>query len=258
MAIPDSDPNARDLDAAFEAAMNGPAKPRATAKTPAEVDHDAPHGRGEDGQPLAPFGLTKDGKPKRSAGGRPAKDSPDRARTGTVTELHPPAGDTKPAKAKPDPRDWTEELDGLGTAVWFGLSAVSKVSSSIPVVGKLLPGPKLAAEAFVLSEVQPQLVAAVNLAAQHNAKAAAFCARLEGGDGLWALQVMFMTMPVLSLAATVWKGDETALKEAELPGVAEMATRNGDKLDQMLTKIQAQIAAQVKAAQPGPQPAAEQ
>src|SRR5271165_334713 len=91
MAIPDSDPRARELDAAFEAAANGPARPRAEAKTPAEIDHDAPFGRDDDGTAKAPYGLTKDGIPKRSAGGRPPKDSPDRPRTGTVTDIRPGA-----------------------------------------------------------------------------------------------------------------------------------------------------------------------
>lgn len=249
MAVPAADPQALELDQAFQAAMEGPAKPRSEAKAPPEVDHDAPHGRDEAGVPLAPFGLTKEGKPKRTAGGRPLKDSADRSRTVSAQPSPPPV---PPAgqKAKPDPRNWTEELDGLGDALWFGLSAVSKVAPSVPILGKLIPEEKLAAQAFVLSETKPRLVAAVNLAAQHNAKAAGFCKKLEGGDGLWALTAMFMVMPVLSLSVTIWKGDETELKEAELPTLAEMAKRNEDKMDEMLARINAQIAAATEAAMP--------
>lgn len=241
MAIPDADPRAQDLDAAFAAAMDAPARPVSAAKTPGEVDHDAPHGRDEHGVPLAPFGLTLEGKPKRAKGGRPPKDDPDRPRTGTVTELKA-ADDPKP-KPKPEPRDYSEDLSGLANAAWFGLSAVAKVGGSVPFLGKLIPGTKLAAQAFIISETSPQLIGAVNLAAQHNAKAAAFCSKLEGGDGLWALQCMFMVMPVISLSATIWRGDEAALKENELPSLAEMAARNETKMDDMLASIQAQIAA---------------
>ena len=251
MAIPDSDPRAQDLDAAFAAAMDAPARPRAEAKAPPELDHDAPHGRDESGQPLAPYGLTKDGKPKRSAGGRPAKNDPDRPRTGTVTELRPGDGDDdKKPKAKPGPHDYSEALDSAATAAWFGLSAVSKVSGKIPVVSKLLPGEKLAAQAFILHETKDNLIGAVNLAAQHDARAAAFAAKFEGdGSGLWALTAMFMVMPVISLSAAVWQG-EKAVKEAELPTLAEMGKHNDGLMDEMVARIKAQITAQMEAAQP--------
>lgn len=248
MAVPAADPQALELDQAFQAAMEGPAKPRSEAKAPPEVDHDAPHGRDEAGVPLAPFGLTKEGKPKRTAGGRPLKDSADRSRTVSAQPSPPPV---PPAgqKAKPDPRNWTEELDGLGTAAWFGMSAIAKVGGNIPFLRKLLPEEKLASQAFILHETQPRLVAAVNLAAQHNAKAAEFCGKLEGGDGLWALTCMFMVMPVVSLSMTVWKGDEAALKDAELPSLADMSSKNEELLDQMLKKIELQITAAADAAQ---------
>lgn len=240
MAIPDSDPRARELDEAFALAASGPARPRAEATTPAEVDQDAPFGRGDDGSPIAPYGLTKDGRPKRSAGGRPPKDSPDHARTATPEQVVKTAG---PRHARPEPHDWTGELNGLADAAWFGMSAISKVAPNVPVIGRLIPDKKLAAQAFVLSETKPQLIAAVNLAAQHNARASAFCQRLEGGDGLWALTAMFMVMPVLSVSMTIWKGDEAELKASELPTLAEMAERNETRMDEMITRINAQIAA---------------
>ena len=243
MAIPDSDPRAKELDAAFAAAAAGPARPRAEAKTPGEVDQDAPFGRAEDGSPIAPHGLTKDGRVKRSAGGRPAKGSPDQARTG-----EPGKPEDKPGAAKPDPHDWTAELDGFGDAVWFGMSAISKVAPKVPLVGKILPSEKLAAQAFVLSETKPRLVAAVNLAAQHNARAEKFCRRLEGGDGLWALTAMFMVMPVVSLSMTVWTGKDAEFIEAELPSRAEMAKMNEGKMDEAIARINAQIIAATEAA----------
>jgi hypothetical protein len=252
MAIPDSDPRAKELDAAFEAAANGPAKPRAEAKTPAEVDRDAPFGRGDDGAPLAPFGLTKDGTPRRTAGGRRAKE--DEARVSDKPAEDKPV-DAAP-KARPEPHDYTADLDGFGDTIWLGLSFAAKIGPKIPVLGKLLPGDKLGAEAFIFAEIKPRLVAAVNLAAQHNAKAAEFCKKLEGGDGLWALSVMFMVAPVISIAATVWKGDEKELKEAELPSLAEMAAKNETKMDEMIARINAQIVAATTAAMPQEQAAA--
>lgn len=247
MAIPDSDPRAKELDAAFEAAVGGPAKPRAEAKTPAEVDRDAPFGRDDDGAPLTPYGTNKDGSPRRTAGGRRAKDDQPR-----VAEGKPAEPDAKAPKSKPEPHDWSEDLEGAADTVWFGLTFAGRVAPKVPLVGRLLPGEKLAAEAFVLDAVKPQLVGAVNLAAQHNVKVAEFCKRLEGSDSLWAFTVMFMVAPVIEIAATVWRGDPEELKKAELPPLAEMAAKNEAKMDQMLARVQAQIAAAAAAAQQAP------
>lgn len=248
MAIPDSDPRAKELDAAFEAAANGEPKPRAEAKTPGEVDREAPHGREDDGTPKTPFGTTKDGRPRLTASGRRPKDEQARIADGAPAETNPPA--------KPEPHDYAPDLDALGDTVWLGMSFAARVAPKIPILSKFIPGEKLGAEAFVFAETKPRLVAAVNLAAQHNAKAASFCKKLEGGDGLWALSVMFMLAPVVTIAAVVWKGDETELKEAELPSLAEMAKRNDTKMDQMIAKINAQIVEATTAAMPQEQPAA--
>ena len=256
MAIPDADPRAQELDAAFAAAMEAPARPVAAAKTPGEVDHDAPHGRDEAGQPLAPFGLTKEGKPKKTAGGRPVKDDPNRPRTATVTSIIKAGedGKGKDSKAKPEPHDYSEALDNAATAAWFGLSAVGKVSGNLPVIGKFLPGDKLAAQAYILHETKGNLVGAINLAAQHNSKAAEFAAKFDGdGSGLWALTAMFMVMPVISMSVTVWKGDK-ALTEEGMPTLAEMGTQNEGHMEEMLNNIKAQIMAQMQAAQPQAQP----
>jgi hypothetical protein len=249
MAIPDSDPRAQELDAAFEAAANGPAKPRAEAKTPGEVDREAPFGRDDDGTPKAPHGLTKDGVPRRTAGGRRSKE--DQAR---VAEGKPVEPETAP-KARPEPHDYSEDLDALGDTVWLGMSFAARIAPKIPLLSRLLPGDKIGAEAFVLAETKPRLIAAANLAAQHNAKAASFCKKLEGGDALWALSVMFMVAPVVTVAFTVWKGDEKELKEAELPSLKEMAAKNDVKMDAMIAKINAQITAATAAAMPPEQQA---
>lgn len=254
MAIPDSDPRAKDLDAAFAAAAAGPQKPRAEAKTPADIDQDAPFGRDDDGTPKAPYGVSKDGKIRRSAGGRPPKNAPDHARTAPAEQVAE-AADPAP-KGKPEPHDYSEDLDGFGDLVWFGMSAASKITPKIPLLGKIVPGPKLAAEAFVFDVMKPQLVAAVNLAAQHDARTAAFCKRLEdGGDGLWALKVAFMLVPVADAFATVWRGDPEAMQAAGMPPLEEMAKRNEAKMDEALARISAQIEAATAAAAPVPVPA---
>ena len=250
MAIPDSDPRAKDLDAAFGAAMEGPAKPRAEAKTPAEVDRDAPFGREDDGTPKAPHGHTKDGSVRRTAGGRRPKDEQPR-----VAEATPAGADPKPPAAMPEPHDYSDDLNGLGDTIWLGMSFAAKVVPKIPLLGKIVPGEKLAAEAFILAEAKSRLIGAVNLAAQHNAKAAAFCKKLEGGDGLWVLSCMFMVMPVVSVAMTVWKGDKRELAEAELPSLAEMAKRNDEKMGEVIARINAQIIAATAAAMPAEQTA---
>lgn len=258
MAIPDADPRAKDLDEAFAAAAAGPQKPRAEAKTPADIDQDAPFGRADDGSPISPYGVTKEGKVRRSAGGRPAKNSPDAARTAAAPET-PVEGKAVPGdrgKGKPEPHDYTEDLDGLADTAWFGLSMASKIAPKIPVISKLVPEDKLASQAFILAETRPRLVAAANLAAQHSSRAAKFCKSLEGGDGLWALTCMFMVMPVISISMTVWTGDEAELKEAELPTLKEMAAKNAAKMDDMLAKINAQIAAATAAAMPPAEQAA--
>ena len=132
--------------------------------------------------------------------------------------------------------------------MWFGLSAAAAVAPKIPLVGKRIPAEKISAEAFILGETKPRLVAAVNLAAQHNARAARFCAGLEGGDGLWALTCMFMVIPVISVGITVWQGDAAELKEAELPTLAEMAAKNKANMDTAIERINAQIKAATEAA----------
>lgn len=248
MAIPDSDPRAAELDQQFAAAFSGPARPTAEAKTPADIDPEAPFGRAEDNTPIAPYGTTKDGRIRRSAGGRPAKGSGDHPRTAPPGDVAAAPQDAAGRSPKPEPRDWSDELDGLGDAVWFGLSAAATVAPNIPIIGRKIPAEKISAEAFILLETKPRIVAAVNLAAQHSARAARFCQGLEGGDTLWALTCMFMVVPVVSLGITVWKGDEAELLADDLPSVKEMAAKNGEKMDLMLARINAQIAAATQAA----------
>jgi hypothetical protein len=230
MPVKEADPRARKLDTAFAEAMAGPAKPR-EAKTPPEIDREAPHGRGEDGTPKAPYGHNKDGSVKRSPAGRKPKDDAARV-TGDAPAAAP--------KGTLAPHDFSAGLMDAGETLWFGAAVAARLGPQIPLVGKFIPGRKIAATAAVFDAERPRLAAALNLAAQHDARARKVAARLADGEGSWALSVMFMVAPFTAAAAAVWQGDK-ALAERELPPLAELATRNEEALDRMFTKISAQM-----------------
>lgn len=241
MPVKEADPAAKSLDEAFAAAMAGPAKPREVAAPP-EVDREAPHGREDDGTPKAPYGWTKGGKdgpprPKLSTAGRkPTRD--EQARTVAVQPAGEPAAPGgKPGKAL-EPRDFSAGLMDAGESLWFGASIAAKVGPQIPILGRFIPGRKLAATAAVFDAERPRLAAALNLAAQHDARARKLASKLADGDAGWALSVMFMVAPFTGAVAAIWQGDK-ALAERELPSLAELAKRNEAAMDRMLAKITA-------------------
>jgi hypothetical protein len=243
MPVKEADPDAKSLDEAFSAAMGTPARPAEPAAPPA-VDPDAPFGREDDGAAKAPYGLTKDGKPRRSNAGRKPRDPDDAPRTG------PPAdGPGAPAggggNAAPEGKDYSAALSDFGDALWFGASALGKGGSAIPLIGKHIPERKVAAQAGVFRTFKPSLVNAVNIAAQHNAKAARFAASVESGDITWVVMVGFMVMPFMTMSAAIWKdSDENpALAMAELPSLTELAEQNDKQLDAYLASITAQMEA---------------
>jgi hypothetical protein len=235
MPVKEADPRARQLEDAFAAAMDAPAKPR-EAPAPPEVDREAPHGREDDGTPKAPYGLNKDGSVRKSAAGRKAKDEqPRTVATQAATEPDKPAGILAP-------RDYSAELMDAGETIWFGGSIIAKVGPQVPVLGRFIPGAKLAATMAVFDAERPRLAAALNLAAQHDARARKLAAKLADGEVQWALTCMFMVAPFTGALAAVWQGDK-ALAERELPSLAELGKRNEDALDRALTKIAGQMEA---------------
>lgn len=235
MAIMQADPEALELEAAFAAAMDGPAKPREAA-TPPELDREAPHGRDGDGKPLAPYGWTKpqrkgeEPRPKL-APGRPGKDQAARL-TEPGTDVRPP----EPGKPDPEPVDYSDALSEFHDAVWIGLTGLGKVGSKIPVVGKFLPEDKLTAEAYVFHASKDRLCGAVALAAEHNASAARFCQKLASGGPTWVLAAGAMIMPVFVQTAAVLAGDRK-LKELELPTLAELGAQNDVAMAQAMSEI---------------------
>lgn len=236
MPVKAADPDAAQLDTAFAEAMGAPARPKEPAGPP-EIDPAAPHGRGDDGEPLAPFGLTKEGVPRRSAAGRKPKDPDSAARTGPAQPSTP--NDT-PDNSQLEPKDFSAPLMDAGESMWFGGSVIASVGPKIPLVGRFIPGQKLSATMAVFDSERPRLAAALNEAAQHDARARKLAEKLASGDVGWALTCMFMVAPFTGAVAAIWQGDD-ALAQRELPPLATLAKHNETKMDEMLEKISQQM-----------------
>jgi hypothetical protein len=240
MAVSAADPDAAELDAAFAGAMGKPPKP-AEPKAPPVVDHDAPHGRGEDGAPLAPYGHNKDGSIRRSNAGRKSKKDPDAAR---VAPGGAPAAEASP-KGAGRGHDYTGALTETADAAWLVMSVTGRYGPELPLVGRLIPAQRLGAQAALFKAHADGLVGAVNYAAQHSDAAARWAAKLEKGEVSWALMFGFMVMPFFVQSMALWKlGDGERLgAEADAPTLADLAARNGEDLDGFLTMMKGQMAA---------------
>lgn len=238
MPVKAADPDAQTLTDAFADAMGAPARPK-DPPPQGEIDPEAPHGRDGDGKPLAPFGLTAEGRPRRSNAGRKRKDPDDAPRT-----VKPDAGGGQaPDGAEGhalEPRDFSAPLMDAGESLWFGGSVLARVGPQVPLVGRFVPGKKLAATMAVFDSERPRLAAALNEAAQHDKRARRLAEKLATGDVGWALTCMFMVAPFTGAVAAIWQGDD-ALKERELPTLAELATTNEKAMDAMLARISQQM-----------------
>lgn len=237
-AVREASPDAVSLDEAFKAAMEGPAKPR-EADAPPEVDHDAPHGREDDGTPKAPFGLTKDGKPRKGPQGRPAKA--DQPRTAPAAGLPAKPG-SGPAGAKPGAA-YAEGLDSFCDGVWMGGSIVAIAGPRLPLAGKYIPGDKIAAASGVIHSYKPRLVAALCLAADHSNRARRLAEKIDQGDATWAIVAGMLVMPCIQELSLVLSGDK-ALAEAGLPELAEQAEANRAKIGEYMQQAREQMEAQ--------------
>jgi hypothetical protein len=236
MPVKDADPQAAELDGAFRAAMDGPAKPREAAPPP-EIEPDAPHGRDDQGVPLAPHGHNKDGSVRKSAAGRRSKD--DQARTGTVI---PPGEQPKGGRAMPEPADYTGVLSELHDALWFGFTGLGMVGPRIPVVGRFLDGKKLAAEAYVWRSNKPALVKAAQIGAGHNPAIAVRCAKLADGEMTWVVMAGFCLMPFLAQSAAVFSGDEALAKMNAEASLERLAGLNQGEMDAAMEQLKQQLA----------------
>ncbi|HEX4788774.1 MAG TPA: hypothetical protein VH372_09960 [Actinospica sp.] len=179
-----------DVNAAFEAALSADAGLGAPADIPApprqERDPDAPHGRAEDGSALAPYGVKADGTPRlREPGpGRPKADAP------RVMSSVPAA---KAAGAKVTAADYTEDLLGLGTAVWLGISSM-KGGALGPI--RL---PDCRPYAAVWKQTLPQMAAVWNTAAQQNDQVRSAVEKFTGeGTMTWVVGVAVVSAGFVS------------------------------------------------------------
>lgn len=237
MPVKEADPAARSLTEAFNEAMGAPPRPK-EPPAPKPLDPDAPHGRGDDGEPLAPFGLNKDGSVRKSAAGRPSKD--DQARTAPPQ----PADAKAVAKDQPvqlaKPGQYAKQLSDTADGMWFAMSALGKAAPGIPFIGTKLvehqvPA-KIQAQAAVWYATKDRAVAAVSLAAEHSASAARFAAKLETGDFTWIITCLSLVAPIVSLSGMVWAKDaDVQLKAAEQPSLAELSARNDKAMDEAIT-----------------------
>lgn len=249
--VREADPAARSLDAAWQSAMGAPARPK-EPPAPKAIDPEAPHGRDDDGKPLTPHGLNKDGSVRKSAAGRPGKD--ERARTGTG-QPEPDKGGGKPPSGLAAPGQHTRALSDSADGLWLAMSALGKATPDLPLIGKSLATKgydrKIQAQAAVWYSTKDRAVAAVSLAAEHNAAAARFAAKFEGGDITWMITCMSLVMPILSLSGMVWAKDADAqLAGSKQPSVEELALRNENQLAEAvkLMLAQAEAAANEQAA----------
>lgn len=179
-----------DLAAQFRLAMNAPEPDGETMPAPPAKDPDAP------------FGRTKDGKPKRGPGGRPPKESKaERPRIARAADT--PAG---------QPRDYTTDLAELADGAWF-LMTVS---------------PATHAQAALFAAHRPALVKAMNLGAQNNRQIRAMVERVTGG-GTWVAAMGMALTPFVLQSVALWSGrlpEETVkalagATAAELEHIAE-------------------------------------
>jgi len=242
MAVSAADPEATELDAAWAAAQNAPAKPK-EPRAPAPVDHEAPHGRDDEGAPLAPHGYTADGRPRKTAAGRRPKN--ERARVGRGADPAP-AGDTGGGGqgAKPAPHNYVPAISETADAAWMVMSVGGKVGPELPIVGRLIPGRKIAAQAAVFKAHRDGIIGALQYASAHNATAAKWAQRMERGEISWALMFGFMVMPFVLQSATMWQDTEKnpALAKAEMPSLDELAKKNEQDLEQFLSVMARQFA----------------
>lgn len=168
-----------DLNAQFKMAMNAPEPDEPAMPAPPPKDPDAPYGR------------TKDGKPKRGPGGRPPKkEKAERPRTARASDV-----------AGVAPKDYTTDLAELGDGVWFLLTI----------------SPQTHAQAALLKAHKPHLVRAVNIGAQNNRQIRTGVEYLTGG-GTWVAAMGMALVPFVLQSVALWSGKMDAQTVQALAG----------------------------------------
>lgn len=243
MPVKEADPAATSLDEAFAAAMGAPAKPKEPGAPP-EIDPEAPHGRDDNGAPLTPYGLTKEGKVRRSAAGRKSRD--DQPRTAPPSSA-PAVPDGKKAAAAA--KDYSKALSETADGLWVLATFAGRMPlARLPLLAKIPAGKggktlatvldgaevRLQAQAALLSENKPGLVAALNIAAENNPRARRLAEKLETGDVTWVIVAAALAGPFLLQTQALWAGK---LDEKEL------AAQNEKHFDEWRTEVAEGMAA---------------
>jgi hypothetical protein len=222
----------------FRAALEkdaGMASPPAPPPPPRR-DPDAPHGRDDQGQPLAPYGSKADGTPRiKPAGpGRAGKAAQgeqggpggavDKPR---VTVAAPPPGAAQAAAG----RDFGPQLDDLVEGSWALLSSLP-----IPWAGVRI---RIHAQAAILHMNKPGLVRGGNVIAQHSPPFASKVDALTTGGAAWMLPALFALAPFVGQSLAMWRSPAAGDIE-RLAGSNELAFRA------MLDAAAEQLAAEVQ------------
>lgn len=207
---------------AHDAAVAPPDIP-APPRTAPSGDPDAPHGRSEDGTPLAPFGLNKTtGRPNLRKPGPGKGHKADRPRTTPAGKA--PSAPGKPAAGAPSV-DYSADLAGLATSIWIGASAMQ--GGRLPLIGIKIPD--MRPYAAVLHHQTPQLVGAWNRAAQQSPTVRGWVEKLAGeGSWQWVIGVAVVSANFAAGCTELAKKENAELR-------AQYAAHNDQQLQEFLS-----------------------
>lgn len=196
-----------DVDREFAAAMAAPEPGEAPdyPAPPRKKDPDAPHGRADDGTPLAPYGYKPDGRPRMVAAGPGRGHKKDDAPR--VQRAPAAAGGGKTVARA----DYAEPLSEFADGLWMLMAG-----TPIPWDKFETARVKIRVQAALLKSNKAGLVNAANSGAQHNATVRAGVEKITSGSASWVLPAMFMITPFVAQTALLWRSpiDEDLLSIA--------------------------------------------
>jgi hypothetical protein len=244
----------------FRKAMDRPEDGQPDYPAPPRRDPAAPHGRGQDGQPLAPYGHKADGIPRvnppgpgRGKGDRPREQKPGDTKPGTGTPAAVPDPETLRGRRAEDATQTLQLLSAGGTlfAMITGARAQTAMRKATEAGSK--EGQKKAAAATERSTVLQLDAAACALHADdvgpaladvagHNPVAAALVDRLSLFNGAAAVGIAIMPLIYQVVA-------NHAPKEVRDDLPPELMTLGVLPPDMLLEKLKAQNAVKMARAQ---------
>ncbi len=195
-------------EAAFHASLAAP-----EPGVPAAVDAPAPP-KVNQADPDAPYGRTKDGRPKQGPGGRPPKNA-DKPRVTTASEV---TGDA---------RDYTPDLVGLSKSLYIVMAMI----------------PPTHAQAALWRAHTPAMVPAWNQAAQQNDQVRAALEWLSG-PGTWPVAVAAATIPFALQSVALWRnGSNSEMHQALTAATLADLQRMTEEQEAMMRNIGFETAA---------------